>query len=179
MKKLLFLLLAGNCLMAAAQTNAPALSKKVLEQTFLTSDTGFFDGNKREMIYLGHVFVSDPKVKLTCEWLAVNLPAEGQPTNIVAETNVVIDFVDQKGQTNHVTSDKAVYAYSVVNSVTNETVTFTGNPRVENPDVTILSEPLVWDRAANQFHFTNEKMIPRRNFETGNGTNSSPFNLLK
>ena len=27
-------------------------------------------------------------------------------TNIVAETNVVIDFTDDKGQTNHVTGDK-------------------------------------------------------------------------
>ena len=32
-------------------------------------------------------------------------------TNIVAETNVVIDATDDKGQKMHATGDKAVYVY--------------------------------------------------------------------
>ena len=79
------------------------------------------------MFYIGHVVVIDPKAKLWCGQLTVDLPAEGgRPTNIVAITNVVIDTLDDKGQTNHITADKAVYTYSVLNSVTNETITFTG-----------------------------------------------------
>jgi phosphoribosylformylglycinamidine (FGAM) synthase-like enzyme len=74
---------------------------------------------------------------------------------------VVVDFIDNKGQTNHVTAAQAVYDYKVVGAVTNETVTFTGNPVVEMPTMTIFSEPLVWDRGANKYHFTEPKMIPK------------------
>ena len=41
------------------------------------------------------------------------------PTNIVAETNVVIDVLDDNGKTNHITADKAVYAYHLFNPATN------------------------------------------------------------
>jgi len=176
------LLAAGSCRLATAQSNSPVTLPKTPEQTILTSDSAVFDGNSRQMIYYGHVYVTDPKVKLTCAQLTVNLPpGGGQPTNIVAETNVVVDFTDAKGQTNHVTSDLAVYDYKVVGSVTNETVTFTGHtnypPRVEYPDYTITSEPLVWDRATGHFRFTSYKMILHQTLS--GGTNSSPLNILK
>ena len=108
--------------------------------------------------------------------LVLDLPAAGgHLQNVNAETNVVIDFTDESGQTHHVTSARAVYAYNVVGAVTNETVTFTGNPKVESAESTILSEPLVWDRAANKFHFHNETMIFRQNLNGfGGGTNGSP-----
>ena len=60
---------------------------------------------------------------------------------------MVIDFTDEKGQTNHVTSDKAVYVYKVQNGVTNETVTLTGNAKVENAQGWLTGEPIVWNRA--------------------------------
>src|SRR5664280_604909 len=66
-----------------------------------------FDLNGHQAIYRGHVRVDDPEMKLTCAWLVADVPqAGGHPNHIVAETNVVIDFTDTKGQTNHVTSDK-------------------------------------------------------------------------
>jgi hypothetical protein len=106
------------------------------------------------------VLVVDPSVRLTCEWLVVDLPQGGEHlSHVVAVTNVVVDFTNQNGEKYHVTSAKAVYDYKVVNTVTNETVTFTGKPVVESATSTIYSEPMVWDRARNRFSFTEPTMI--------------------
>jgi len=187
MKRIIFLLTAGFCGLAAAQTNvqlnshtnAPAAKAKVPARphppTEIDSDAADFDLNIHQGIYRGHVLVVDPQARLTCEWMQVDLPAGGEHlSHVVATTNVVVDFIDQKGQTNHITSARMVYDYKVVNAVTNETVTWTGSPVVEMPDMTIYSEPLVWDRVANQYHFTEPKMIPRNN----GGTNSPAQKLF-
>jgi lipopolysaccharide export system protein LptA len=169
MNKTLFILALGVCGLALAQTNLPVA--KPHPPTEIDSDTADFDLNIHQAIYRGHVVVVDPQVRLTCGWMLVDLPAGGEHLNhVVAATNVVIDFIDSKGQTNHVTAAQAVYDYKVVNLLTNETVIFTGNPVVETPDMTIYSEPLVWDRAANKYHFTEPKMIPREGISTNGAT---------
>lgn len=177
MRKFLIILLAGGCGLVWAQTNAPVQKPKP-PPTEINSDSADFDLNSRRAIYRGHVEVIDPKIKLKSELLVVDLPSSGgKLSHVTAETNVVIDFTDEKGATYHVTSDKAVYAYSVVNAVTNETVTFTGNPLVESAEGTISSEPLVWDRAGSHFRFKNYKMVLPHNL-SGGGTNVSPIKLF-
>ena len=180
MKPIIILLAAGVCGLAAAQTNvlltptkhAPAAKAKPHAPTAINSDAADFDLNLHQAVYRGHVLVVDPQVRMTCEWMLVDLPAGGEHLNhVLAVTNVVIDFVDQKGLTNHVTAAQAVYDYKVASGVTNETVTFTGHPVVEMPTMTIYSEPLVWDRAANKYHFTEPRMISH---ELPGGTNGAP-----
>ena len=184
MKFFVVLFLSGSCSLVWAQTNAAA--PKPEQQLVITSDSGRFDGKASRMLYLGHVFVTDNvKAKLYCGQLTVDLPADGShPTNIMAETDLVIDYLDGKGQTNRITADKAVYAYSVLTNksviVTNETVTFTGGkpkPKIVNPQATILSEPLIYDAVANQFVFSHYET--HFNLKPGNDTNASPFNFLK
>jgi lipopolysaccharide export system protein LptA len=180
MKKMILILIAAASGLALAQTNGPTPVAAPHQPTEISSDSADFDLGIRRAVYHGHVLVVDPKVKMQCELLVLDLPTDGEHLkNVNAETNVVIDFTDEKGQTHHVTAARAVYAYSVVGTVTNETVTFTGNPKVESPESTILSEPLVWDRAANKFQFYNEKMIFRQNLNGGGaGTNASPVKLF-
>jgi hypothetical protein len=81
-------------------------------------------------------------------------PAGGRPNHIVAETNVVIDFTDTKGQTNHATGDKAVYVYSEQGGVTNKTVTLTGNPQpqLENAQGLQVSDVIIWSRENTNSH---------------------------
>jgi lipopolysaccharide export system protein LptA len=160
----LFMMMVGSVVLA--QTNLPATKAKVPAKpkgpTEINSDAADFDMNIHQAIYRGHVLVADPQVRMTCAWMLVDLPTGGDHLNhVLAVTNVVVDFVDQKGQTNHVTAAQAVYDYKVVGAVTNETVTFSGNPIVEMPTMTIYSEPLVWDRAANKYHFTEPRMISK------------------
>ena len=182
MKKIILFLAAGFCSLALAQTNGqmvlpphlPAVKAKVPAKpkppTEINAEGADFDLNIHQAIYRGHVLVLDPQVRMTCAWMLVDLPQGGEHLNHVqAVTNVVVDFVDQKGQTNHITAVQAVYDYKVVGAVTNETVTFTGNPIVEMPTMTIYSEPLVWDRGANKYHFTEPRMISK-----DTGTNGTP-----
>jgi len=180
--------------------NQPA-TEKAEQKIEIDSDSGYYDGVANQMVYIGHVFVTDYKNILTCERLTVDLPPSGgSPTNIVAETNVVVDAIDQKGQTNHITADKAIYSYSEVtnppvvtaggmpsstaaNVVTNQQVLFTGGdpmPKVDGPHGTILAEPLILDIAKKKFEMPGRlKMILKQPMGSGGGTNASPFSLLK
>ena len=131
--------------------------------------------NARTATYYGNVRVDDPQMKLTCAWLVADLPQNGGHINhIVAETNVVIDFTDEKGQTNHATSDKAVYNYNVQGAVTNETVTLTGNARAENAQVILTGEPIVWNRANGGLTATNEHTIFRQNLDNAITRTNAP-----
>src|SRR5690242_12465607 len=104
-----------------AQTNVPASTNSAPRVTHIDSDSADFDLNARTAIYRGDVHVSDPEMKMNCDWLVADLPQAGHINHIVAETNVVIDFTDDRGETRHAVGDKAVYDYNVENSVTNET----------------------------------------------------------
>lgn len=165
-------------LMIRAQTNAPAEPSPAPAAkasarppaprgpTRIDSDTVDFDLSAREATYRGHVRVDDPQMKLTCAWLVADVPQSGgHVSRIVAETNVVIDFLDDKGRTNCATGEKAVYTYQEHNGVTNEIITLTGNPKVENAQATMTGDEIVWDRANNHMSATNQKMIFRQNLD--------------
>jgi len=157
--------LETNAATATVQATPPAADKPVTRDypriTHIDSDSADFDLNARGAVYRGHVRVTEEDMKLTCMWLTANLPQSGRMSEIIAETNVVIDFKDPKGDAMHATADKAIYHYIVENGVTNETVTLTGNASVEKPEGTLSGEPIVWDRANNRLTATNQKMIYR------------------
>ncbi len=178
MRILFILLLAGTCGVIWAQTNAPAQNPPE-PKTEITSESFHFDGVKNQMFYLCHVFATDnAKFRLHCEQLTIDLPPDfGHPTNIVAETEVVIDMLGEKGQTNHITADKAVYSYDVANAVTNEVVTFTGHPRVENLQFTMFGDSLTLNLATKQYGGVNYHTIFKQSPTSGNGTNS-PLKLF-
>ena len=145
--------LAG--LMGHAQTNTPGALPTPRAPTLINSESADFDLNGHQGIYRGHVRVDDPQMKLTCEHLIADMPqAGGRPNHIVAETNVVIDYTDDKGQTNHATGDKAVYVYSEQGGVTNETVTLTGSPQpqVENAQGLQAGDVMIWNRENTNSH---------------------------
>src|ERR1019366_5882762 len=132
MKKIFLLLLSVGGGVAAAQTNAPATNAPAPPVIMdITSASWDFDQSLRQVVYHSHVLVTYPQVRLTCEQLMVIFPVnKGRHLDQVqAETNVVIDYTDEQGEKYHVTAAKGVYVYSMVNSVTNETVTFNGSPK--------------------------------------------------
>jgi lipopolysaccharide transport protein LptA len=152
-----------------AQTNAPDA------WTRIDSDSAIFDRDGHKATYRGHVHVRDPAMKLYCEWLVVDLPqAGGRVNHIVAETNVVIDLLDEKGQTNHATGDLAVYDYNVQDSMTNETVTLTGDPKIENSVGTQSGDKITWDKIANKINIKNPIGIMRQNLNGATVNTNSP-----
>jgi lipopolysaccharide export system protein LptA len=129
-------------------------------------------------VYYDHVVVTNGQGRLSCERLTINLPPEGaadnHPTNAVAETNVDIIFVNNKGETNHTTCDKGIYDYHVVNAVTNETFFFTGHATNTMAQGWFTGEPLIWDNIKQTFDFGSDVDMHLKL----RGTNSS-FNLPK
>ena len=149
-------------ILALVTTNAPAPKPQPRPETLIEADgPADFDLAGHKVIYHEHVRVDSPNMKMSCEWLAADLPQTGgRVTNIVAETNVVIDATDDKGQKMHATGEKVVYVYNVQDGVTNETVTLTGNGKAEYKQITLTGDPIIWDRAHNLLRVpSNPKMV--------------------
>ena len=162
-----------------AQTNAvkAAAGKAPPAPTEINSAAADFDLNARVAVYRGHVVVVDPQMKLKCDQLVVFIPPSGERLNhIEAQTNVVIDFADSHGQTTHALADLAVYRYLVQNGATNETVTLTGKPQVENSQGTLTGDQIVWDRANGRLTATNPYMKSKQNIQ--GTTNAAPLKLF-
>ena len=167
-------------LMVHAQTNPPGALPTPRAPMFIHADSADFDLNGHQGIWRWHVRVDDPQMKLTCERLVADMPpAGGRPNHIVAETNVVIDFTDTKGQTNHATGDKAVYVYSEQGGVTNKTVTLTGNPQIENAQGTQAGDVIILDLANNKAHFENPHMIFRQSLNGTSADTNPPVTAIK
>lgn len=168
-----------------AQTNPVASTSSTPQQEIgLHAGHAHYDGNARQLVYYDHVVVTNAQGRLTCERLTINLPpesaADSHPTNAVAEINLDIIFVDNRGKTNHLTCDKGIYDYSVVNTITNETFTFTGHATNTMAEGWFSGEPLIWDNIKKTFDLNSQvdvhlKMRPA----SDKGTNNSPLNLLK
>jgi lipopolysaccharide export system protein LptA len=186
MKGYSLVLIAGlGGLMVHAQTNPPGAPPAPSVPILIHADSADFDLSGHQVIHHRHVRVDDPQMKLTCEQLVADLPpAGGRPNHIVAETNVVIDFTDTKGQTNHATGDKAVYVYSEQGGVTNKTVTLTGNPQpqLENAQGLQVSDVIIWSRENTNSHLRfigNYHMVSyQKTGEVMMGTNS-PVTVVK
>src|SRR5581483_3343728 len=73
--------------------------------------------------------------------------AGGRPDNIVAERNVVIDFIENEQQT-HATGGKAVYTRKTA-TATNEVMELTGNPKLERTNGWMTADVITMDRAAD------------------------------
>lgn len=158
-------LAAQTNLQSSASTQSPALVGTATNgPTTIQSDGGQFFLKSNVFVYRGDVRVDNPQMKLTCSKLTVEAPKvdTGKFNRATAETNVVIDWMDDKGP-NHATADKAVYTYTVTNTAaapderleTNDIVVLTGNPVVTNVDGTYRADPIVWDRINDVITSTN------------------------
>jgi lipopolysaccharide export system protein LptA len=161
---------------AARAQSSTITAPQPLRATDIYADSMVFDGNGHTVTYHRNVRVIAPDMKLTCALLVADLPPSGgHVSRIVAETNVVIDFLDGKGQTNHATSDKAIYDYNMQGTLTNETVTLTGHASVTNAQGSwIKGEPITWDRVNNRVSAPNEQMSIKQNTSSVMGSTNSP-----
>lgn len=127
----------------AGTTNAPAPA-----DTEIFCDKFDYNTKTRVAVYQGHVRVNDPQMKLTGEILTASLPEKGgRPNHIVAETNVIIDFVEN-GQQTHATGDKAVYDEKITGAITNAVMELTGNPKLERTNGWMSADIITMDRGA-------------------------------
>ncbi len=146
-------------------TNPPAKSKPAQGPTKIDAvGPAVFDLNNHWVTYRDHVSVTNLQMKLTCEWLMANLPQGNEHvTNIVAETNVVIEYTNEKGEKSRGTGTKAIYSYHVENGVTNEMITLTGTPQqpplLEKDHNTMTGDPIIYDLVSRQLTIPNNPQI--------------------
>jgi lipopolysaccharide export system protein LptA len=171
MKKLLSLSLLIACLAALrAQTNPepaaapadapPRQAPPAGPTTEILSDNLEWNMKASQQIRRGHVRIANPQYRMTCDVLIAEMPqlAEDKFQQGTAQGNVAIDWLDQKGQTNHAVADQAIYTYSVTNAVTNAWVELTGHAQVTWPNGTWLrGEPIKWDRIRDRITAQNEQ----------------------
>ena len=144
-------------------------------QTEIFSDEGEFSLKSHLAVYRGHVRVRDPQMNLTCDLLTARLLEHGgQITNIVAQGNVAVDFVDENGQTNHATGDKLVYSYQIESGATNELAVLTGSPQLDRSRIIVTGDSMVWNRITGLIRVNNQRMILKP--EAVGATNSPPTN---
>lgn len=159
----------------AAQTPTASTSKG---PTQIDADSADFDLNGKTATYHGHVHVSQPKMDIRCEWMLAEFSkSAGRVDRITARTNVVIDVIDEKGGTNHLTSDQAIYQFVVQDGTTNETVTFTGDPIVRSGPNRMTGDKIIWNRAQNAFHIDNMRavgILPDHGSPVPAATNAAP-----
>jgi lipopolysaccharide export system protein LptA len=166
----IYCLMLGAGLALVAQTNsgpptteAPVVITGVktetpseVRPTEIQSHSGQFFMKSNVFVYRGDVRIDNPQMKLTCELLTIEAPKvdDGKFNRATAETNVVIDWTDDKGP-NHATAAKAVYTYTITNVTkmadaahfeTNAFVVLTGNPIVTNVQGVFRGDPIIWDR---------------------------------
>lgn len=124
-------------ILALVTTNPPAAKPQPQEIVIQSAGPAVFEQVEHglRVVYRDQVRVDSPSFKLRCEWLRADLSQTGHPTNIVAETNVLIDATLNQGPV-RATGEKAVYVYTVQNEVTNETVTLTGDAVADYKGVT-------------------------------------------
>jgi hypothetical protein len=186
MKKKIFLLLAAGVSVAvlaqtnSLTTNAPA-AKPPAKELGLHADHFYFDGKARQIVYFDNVRGTNEQGELVCARLTFYLPAtNSMPTNVVAETNVIINFLNKDG-TNHIVCDRAVYDHLDGASETNYTLTFHGHAKMENAKGWMTGEPLVWDNLEQKFSGNDTETHPylRKGTNDVSNTNASPLDFLK
>jgi hypothetical protein len=143
-----------------------------------SSGPAVVDMENHWVTYSDSVLVTNPEMKLTCEWAKADFPANWeQATNVIAQTNVIIDYIDPKGQKGRALGDKAVYLFQILNGLTNETVTLTGDPTNNPPEVEAgsnymnhqIASSIVYDVRTGKVFFYNPSGIV---YPAASGTNS-------
>ncbi len=139
-----------------AATNSPAKPPRYVH--IQSVGPAVLDFDNHWVTYSDNVCVTNEQMKLTCEWIKAEFTSAGdQATNIVAETNVVIDFLDPKGRQGRAIGTNALYVFQVHNGLTNETVTLTGDPPeiLEGPNFTnrTITKRIIYDLMTRKVQF--------------------------
>ena len=152
----LLMLIPGLAMVGRVAAATNELQKLIIE----SPNGGHVDMVHYHTVYNGPVTVDTPRMHLTSDWLAADPPHDQvADSHVVAATNVVIVLIDNKGQTNHATSDQAVYNMHVEAGVTNETITLSGHAKMWNDKLTQKGEPLVYD-------MVKQELVGGSNWET-------------
>lgn len=146
-------------------------STNVVTETEIISRRADFDLKARTAIYSGSVRVKDPRMDMACEVLIVKMSQTGGKfESVIAEKNVAIEFLDDKGQRIHGTGGRAVYTYNVSKTTTNDVIELFDDPMLETVQGIWKGDVITLDRANNNIRATNSRMVIRPDSSSTNST---------
>jgi len=158
---------------AAAVTNADAAAAKTLGELkspiVITSRSSVVNLRSNVVVYFGNVRVTETNMSLLCEYLIAVMPQRGgRIESILAQTNVVMDMTDEKGEKVHGTGEKLLYTYRATETETNEVIELSGNPWIETARGSTKADVITYDRITGMVRFQNPQMTIQ---QEGNITN--------
>ena len=159
-------------------TRLPPTNSVPFTETDIISKRASFDMKTSTIIYQGDVRIKDPRMDLSCEVLTVKLAPEGggKIESSIAETNVVIDFIDEKGQRIHATGGKVIYRYTVTPTSTNDVMELMDNPLLHTSEVDWSGGVISFDRINNTVKGDHSRVIIRQPAGTTNSPILGPTN---
>lgn len=117
----------------------------------ITSDDYEFQGGAGA--FRGNVRVNSPQMSLRCDTLSVYSAGPGAPVErIVAEGNVLMDFVEADQQRNRALGNRAVY------DLAQNTIELTGKPLVVRDQNTMTGDVIFWNRATDTLVVRNQSI---------------------
>ncbi len=126
------------------------------------------DFEKRIMIFIGNVVMTDPRVVLKTDKAVITYDAQGKLLNIEAIGNVVID---QNAEDRHATSGKAIY------DVTTGDITLTEKPTLKSTQFTMIdASKIICNRDTGKAHAEGGRIIgaPQSPKKDEAGTHGTP-----
>ena len=131
------------------------------------------DFEKRIMIFIGHVVVTEPRVVLKTDKAIITYDAQGKLLNVEAIGSVVID---QNADDRHATSEKANY------DVTTGDITLTEKPTLKTAQFTMIdATKIICNRDSGKAHAEGGRIIgaPPPSKKDDAGTRSTPSAATK
>ena len=126
------------------------------------------DFEKRIMIFIGNVVVTEPRVVLKTDRAVITYDAQGKLLNIEAVGNVIID---QHADDRHATSGKATY------DVTSGDITLTEKPTLKTAQFTMIdAAKIICNRDTGKAHAEGGRIIgaPQPQKPDAAGTSGTP-----
>jgi lipopolysaccharide transport protein LptA len=112
------------------------------EEQFVTISSDEYEFKQGAGAFRGDVRIQTAQTTMSCALLTIHsAPEGGQVEKIIAEGGVVMDSVEEDGDTTRATGSRAIYLMS------DNVVELTGNPRVERGQGSLTGDIIIWDRA--------------------------------
>jgi len=129
--------------------------------------------------FKGGVRVVDPQRTWTSREITIKSnPAQGEKkVSMVAEKDVVFEFVDERGQKLNGKCDTAYYDYVTTPNGTNDMIRLTGNPMLQTTNAIVRNDVILLDHSRGKLILPGRYLI-RGVVPPSNGTNRTAFPKL-
>jgi lipopolysaccharide export system protein LptA len=145
----------------------PALSGALATNQFADVFASQYTLRPESARFEQHVRLIHPRMNWTCDKVNVDtLSGPGTNVSILAQGSVVFVFTAEKQPPVHGTCDRAEYVFNQSVSPPMDRIEFTGNPVLENTNVTVHNSIIILDQTSKEFavpgRYVIEGIVPKQ-----------------